>query len=162
MYLAKTINQARLAEMQGSTRPRNAQLLAALWHGMILVSIVVLALLGVVVEEQAGWVVQGWQSAGAARGQRAVRRRRQQSSGGHEALWLPLVQTGQVALVRSLLLWGLWWWSGQVGPGWLRLWLIWLWRGAGLCWPRLRQQRGWRQMERWLTQGQQGLILGWG
>jgi hypothetical protein len=163
MYLAE-INRRRLAQMQGTTRPRNAQLLAALWHGMLLVSIVVLALLGVVVEDQAGWGVPGMQYAAAASGMRAVCRRRQHTSGDYGALWLYLVQTGQIALVRSLLLWGLWWWSGQVGPGWLRLWpwLIWLWRGAGLCWPGLRQQRGWCQLERWLTQGQQWLILGYG
>jgi hypothetical protein len=49
MYLAKTINQARLAEMQGTIGQGNAQLLAALWHGLVIVSIVTLALLGVIV-----------------------------------------------------------------------------------------------------------------
>jgi len=77
--------------MQGTTRPRNAQLLAALWHGMLLVSIVVLALLGVVVEDQAGWGVPGMQYAAAASGLRAVCRRGQHTSGDYGALWLYFV-----------------------------------------------------------------------
>jgi transposase-like protein len=77
--------------------------------------------------------------------------------------WLLLRQNGQVALLRSLLLWGLWLWSGQVGPAWLRLWpwLLWLWQGVGLGWPGLRRSGGWWLTGRWLSQGQQGLLLGY-
>jgi hypothetical protein len=60
MYLAKTINRARLADMQGTTRLRNAQLLTgAVCHRLVIVSIIGLALLGQVVPEQAGWALGG-------------------------------------------------------------------------------------------------------
>jgi transposase-like protein len=149
--------------MQGTMRRRNAQLLAALWHGLVIVSIVALALLGVMVEDQAGWVVPGLQYQTCAGVVRTVQGGREPAASHDVALWRQLVQTGEIALARSLLLWVLWWWSGQVGPGWLRLWpwLIWLGQVVGLYWPGLRQQRGWRQIAQGLAQGQQWLILGY-
>jgi transposase-like protein len=150
--------------MQGTIRLRKAQALAgALWHGLVIVSIIGMALLGQVVTEQAGWVLGGAGSEVVPRRMRCAREQRVRVSSGRAGLWLQLVQSGQIALVRSLLLWGLWWWSGAAGPAWLRLWpwLIWLWRGVGLAWPRLRQQRAWGQVDDWLVQGQAWLVLGY-
>jgi transposase-like protein len=130
------------------------------WHGLVIVSVIALAVLGQVVPEQAGWVLSGGGWA-VSRGQ--VRRAGGEVECVPAAVWLAMVQSGQVALLRSLVLWGLWLWSGQVGPSWLRLWpwLIWLWQGVGWCWPGLRRQRGWCELAHWLTQGQQWLIWGY-
>jgi len=44
-------------------------------------------------------------------------------------LWRHLTHTWHIPLLRSLLLWGLWELSGQVGPAWVRLmpWVVWGW-----------------------------------
>jgi len=148
--------------MQGNIKLGKAQLLVGvLWHGLVLVSIIALALMGQVVPEQAGWVLGGVGSQVAGRRLGWARGGRVGASREQAGRWLPLVRSGQIALLRSLLLWGLWHWSGQVGPAWLRLWpwVLWWWRGVGVYWPGLRRQRGWGQVEQWLAQGQQGLIL---
>ncbi len=150
--------------MQGTTRLGKAQVLTgALGHRLVIVSIIALAFMGQVVPEQAGWVLDGPGTAvvlrrkGCARGGRVV------ATSGRAALWLQLVQTGQIALLRSLLLWGLWSWSGQLGPAWLRLWpwALWLWRSLGLGWPGVRRRASWYHVEHWLVQGQQWLTLGY-
>ena len=66
-------------------------------------------------------------------------------------------------LVRGLLLWGLWAWSGGWGPAWLRLvpWGLWLWRGLGMGWPRLRQQAVWGWVAAGLWQAQRLALLGY-
>jgi hypothetical protein len=86
------------------------------------------------------------------------------ASGGQAELWLPLAQTWQIALLRSLLLWGLWRATGQVGPAWLVLWpwVLWSWRSLGLMWPGLGRRPCWYQLEHWLAQGQRCLTLGYG
>ncbi len=147
--------------MQGTIGRRKAQLLpGAVWHGLVIVSVIGLALLGQVVPEQAGWVVDGGGPGGGVRGRGQAGCADGGEGGVPVAVWLQLAQCGQVALLRSLLLWGLWLWSGRVGPGWLRLWpwLIWLGQGVALCWPALRRRQGWCALVRWLTQGQQWLI----
>jgi len=150
--------------MQGTTRLRKAQLLTGvLWHGLVIVSIIALALLGQVVAEQAGWVLGGVGAEVVGRRMGCARGGCVRASSGQAGLWLQWVQSGQIALLRSLLLWGLWSWSGQMGPAWLRLWpwALWLWRSVGLGWPGLGRRRNWRQVERWLVQGQQWLLLGY-
>jgi hypothetical protein len=147
--------------MQGTTRLRNAQLLTgAVWHRLVIVSIIVLALLGQVVPEQAGWVLGG---PGTEVVLRRVRCARVRVSSEQAALWGQSVRSGQVTLLRSLLLWGLWHWSGQVGPAWLWLWpwALWLWRCLGLRWPGLGRRESWYHVEQWLAQGQQWLTLGY-
>ena len=130
---------------------------------MVIVSIIALAFMGQVVPEQAGWVLGGPGTEVVPRRLRCARGERVRASSGQAALWLQLVQTGQIALLRSLLLWGLWSWSGQVGPAWLRLWpwALWLWHGLGLGWPELGRRQSWYHVERWLAQGQQWLTLGY-
>jgi hypothetical protein len=150
--------------MQGTTRLRKAQLLTGvLWHGLVIVSIIALALLGQVVAEQAGWVLGGVGAEVVGRRKGCARGGCVRASSGQAGLWLQWVQSGQIALLRSLLLWGLWSWSGQMGPAWLRLWpwALWLWRSVGLGWPGMGRRRNWRQVERWLVQGQQWLLLGY-
>jgi hypothetical protein len=149
--------------MQGTIGLRKAQLLASVGHSVVLVSIITLALLGVVVEEQAGWVVPGMPYGAGVRAVRVKHASRAPCGSGDGTLWQQLVRGGQMALLRSLWLWLLWLGSGQVGPAWLRLWpwLIWLWQSVGLCWPGLRRQSSWSALERWLIQGQQWLVWGY-
>jgi hypothetical protein len=114
--------------MQGITGLAKAQLLTgALGHRLVIVSIIALAFMGQVVPEQAGWVLAGPGTAVVLRRKGCVRGGRVVATRGRAALWLQLVQTGQIALLRSLFLWGLWSWSGQLGPVWLRLWPWALW-----------------------------------
>ena len=164
--------------MQGTIRLRNAQLrVGALGHELVIVSIIALAIMGQVVPEQAGWVL-------GDPGPTGVLWRRERSRGGQagtavglQMSWPRLVRSGQIALLRSLLWWGLWQLSGQVGPHWLWLWpwALWAWRSVGLAWPGVRRRASWDAVEqglawgqRWLTLGYAGLVLaswlqqGWG
>ena len=60
-------------------------------------------------------------------------------------------------------MWGLWAWSGQWGWSWLRLvpWALWLWRGVGVGWPRVRQQAAWLWVAEGLWQTQRLVLLGY-
>ena len=66
-------------------------------------------------------------------------------------------------LLRSLLLWRLWAWSGQWGWPWLRLapWAWWLWRGAGVGWPGLCRQTVWVWGAQGLWQAQRLVLVGY-
>ena len=151
--------------MQGTTGLRKTQLrVGALGHELVVVSIIVLALVGQVVPEQAGWVVKAIGSeAVLLRRVRKVVSKGVREGTGQGVIWLHMAQTGQIALVRSLILWGLWALGGQVGPAWLRLWpwALWLWRSLGQARPGLGRRQSWYPVERWLVQGQQWLILGY-
>ncbi len=70
-----------------------------------------------------------------------------------------LVHTWHIPLLRSLMLWGLWEASGQVGSDWLQLlpWLIWLLPDNESLWGRVRQ--GLWQIQRGLMLGYAGLSL---
>ena len=147
--------------MQGTIGGKKAQLAAGVvGHGLVVLSVIALAAMGQVVPEQAGWVL-GDGGRRVVCGLGPVRCAGPGAGRVSAAAWQELAQSAQIALLRSVLLWGLWSWSGQVGPGWLRLWpwLIWLWQGTGLCWPGLRRQRGWWAAKRWLSQGQQWLLV---
>ncbi len=151
--------------MQGTIGLGKAQLLAgAVGHGLVIVSILALACLGQVVPEQAGWVLGGPGTAMVQRRRSCARVSWEPASGGQAELWLQLAQTWQVALLRSLLLWGLWHGSGPLGPAWLALWpwALWLWRSLGLAWPGLGRRPSWYHVEHWLAQGQRWLTLGYG
>ncbi len=103
---------------------------------------------GLIMEEQAGWVtcpcpMAGWRN----RPQRRDRR-----LGWRPGCGCPSPQSWQVALLRSLLLWGLWQLGGQVGPGWL-LWLPWaIWLLSGATGPAGR-------LKALLWQGQRLLVM---
>ena len=89
--------------------------------------------------EQAGWVAQ------AAQGGNYVTR--QPEGKGHArirsyiAYRHRLAHSWKTSLIRSLLLWGMWQISGQVGPEWIVLlpWLIWILPGQGARWGKLRR-----------------------
>jgi transposase-like protein len=92
-----------------------------------------------------------------------VRYRRPGWSSHLAALGQYLAASWSPVLLRSLLLWGLWAWSGQLGWSWLRLvpWALWLWRGVGVGWPSLRQQAAWMWVAEGLWQTQRLVLLGY-
>jgi hypothetical protein len=148
--------------MQGTIRRRIAQPWWLGLHVLAALSLLGLALLGQVPGEVGGWLLRP--VAEACGGQEG----RRSAAGGFR--WGPwwamahyLQQSWRPVLVRSLLLWGLWEWSGRWGPAWLWLvpWFLWLWRGLGAGWPVLRQQGVWQGIERGLWQGQRGLLVGY-
>jgi len=108
-------------------------------HIWLVVHLVWLAQGGVSVVESAGWIVCPprvivWRGRSLGRQWRVHGR-----GGAREGSW----SVGwQIALARSVCLWGLWQIGGGRGPGWLALlpWAIWLLRGigarraAGLVW----------------------------
>ena len=152
--------------MQGTTRLPVYQLALVVLHALVVLSVLGLALLGQLPAEAAGWLIQPAVPRGPAerRWTSGVRVRRpgwprnQLAALGHylAASWPPV-------LLRSLLVWGLWVWSGYWGPAWLRLapWGWWLWRGLGVGWPRLQAQVFWRGAEWTLWQGQRLLLVGY-
>ena len=145
--------------MQGSTGRAGYQVAWALF-GLAVVSVVVLAVLGQVPGAAAGWV-RG-PTLPALRVWRRVRRRPRCWVVPWAALGGYLRQSWRPALVRSLLLWGLWTWGGRWGPAWLWLapWGLWLWQGCGVGWPAWRRGGPWRWVQWGLWQGQR-LLLVW-
>jgi len=150
--------------MQGTTRCRVDQPWLVVLHALAVLSLLGLALLGQVPAEVAGWLVAPAVAAGRHRsrpprwgcappGRRAAGR----------ALGDYLLQSWRPVLLRSLLLWGLWAWSGGWGPAWLRLvpWGLWLWRGAGVRWPGLRRQAAWVWGAAGLWQVQRLVLVGY-
>jgi transposase-like protein len=120
-------------------------------HFLLIASLVLSPVGGLIVEEEAGWVtcspeVAGW------RGLSRWHFRRAKGPRGRPGHGYPSSKSWQVALLRSLLLWGLWRLSGQVGPGWLVWvpWAIWLLSGATGLAGRLRDL---------LWQGQRLLVM---
>jgi transposase-like protein len=150
--------------MQGTTKLRDTQLrVGALGHALVVVSIITLAIMGQGVPEQAGWVLGGASPAGVRCRREWTPGGRVRAAGGPQRLWLPLVRSGQIALLRSLLLWGLWQLSGQIGPRglWLWPWALWGWRSVGLVWPGVCRRPSWSTVEHWLARGQGWLTLGY-
>ena len=145
--------------MQGTTRRRVDQPWLVVLHALAVLSLLGLALLGQVPAEVAGWLVlpavAAGRVAGAARPGGGMRQWR--------ALGDYLPQSWRPVLLRSLLLWGLWAWSGEWGWSWLRLvpWALWLWRGVGMGWPRVRQQAAWLWVAEGLWQTQRLVLLGY-
>jgi transposase-like protein/DNA-directed RNA polymerase subunit RPC12/RpoP len=133
------------------------------WHGLVLVSILTLALLGQIPDSQAGWLttpprVPSLPTIFACRkGQRSplsVHARLR-------SLWQYVVRSWPQAFLRSLLLAVLWSLSGRQGPvlliGWP--WLLWLWQAAAAGWPELGQWPVWRGGRWLLWQGQRLLLV---
>lgn len=149
--------------MQGTTRRRVDQPWLVMLYALAVVSLLGLALLGQVPAEVAGWLVPPAVAAGRVRAGRL-----RGSAAGcwwvhGQALSDYLLQSWRPVLVRGLLLWGLWAWSGGWGPAWLRLvpWGLWFWRGVGVGWPGLRQRAVWSWVERGLWQVQRLALLGY-
>lgn len=135
------------------------------WHGLVLVSILTLALLGQMPDSQAGWLTTPARLPGlptpkpCRKGQDSplsvlVRLR---------SLGRYMVRSWHQALLRSLLLAVLWSVSGRQGPvllvGWP--WLLWLWQAVAAGWPELWQWPAWRGGRWLLWQGQRLLWVGY-
>jgi len=157
--------------MQFSIKRRIVQLVQGRLHALVVFSLLVLAIVGRVPDSQAGWITCPAQVVMVA----PEGRRQQYSHLGRgradrgAACWRTLLRTWHIPFLRSLLLWGLWYLSGQQGPAWVSLvpWGLWLWQRAGLLWPWLRRQPEWQggnwlgwQAQRWLMVGYLGLTLG--
>jgi hypothetical protein len=151
--------------MQGTPRSRVYQPALVVLHGLVVLSVLGLALLGQMPGEAAGWLVQPAVPGGGVRLRPPpqVRFRPAGWSSHLAVLGRYLAETWPPVLLRSLLLWGLWAVSGQWGWSWLRLvpWALWLWRGMGIGWPRLRQQAVWVWGVQGLWQAQRLVLFGY-
>ena len=135
------------------------------WHGLLLVSILTLALLGQMPDSQAGWLTTPPRPPGLPT-TIACRKRQRSPLSVHarlRSLWQYVIRSWPQAFLRSLLLAVLWSLSGRQGPvllvGWP--WLLWLWQAAAVGWPELGQWPVW-QGGRWLLwQGQRLLLVGY-
>jgi Transposase IS66 family len=159
--------------MQGTTRRRDDQPAWVVLHTLGVLSLLGLALLGQVPAEVGGWLVPPAipMAQGRARRVRSSPTRRgcthpgRAAAGraGWRALGDYLLASWRPVLLRSLLLWGLWEWSGRWGPRWLRLlpWALWLWQGVGVGWPHWRSRALWRCVHGGLWQAQRLLLVGY-
>lgn len=130
------------------------------WHTVVLVSLLILAVLGHVPDSQAGWLT--------CPPDRLVSPARQRvgcsPARAGDALGDYVAHTAYQPLMRSLLVFGLWWLSGRRGPPWLLWWpwWVWLWQVAAVVWPGLRHRPGWRVGQWLLWHGQYLLLVGYG
>jgi len=135
------------------------------WHGLVLVSILTLALLGQMPDSQAGWLTAPARLPGLPT--TIANRKRQYSPLSVPArlrsLWQYVVRSWPQAFLRSLLLAVLWSLSGRQGPVLLVSWpwLLWLWQAVAAGWPELGQGPVWRGGRWFLWQGQRLLLVGY-
>jgi transposase-like protein len=151
-----------MAHMQHITKRSRAQL--QIWHGLILVSVFGIVLLGNPQDSQAGWIAVPV----CAPGLPSMRGRRPKRGAGLlfcrlDGLSCYVRHSWRQPLLRSLLLAGLWFGSGRQGPvvliGWP--WLVWLWQAVGVGWPQLTHQAIWRTGHWLLWQGQRAVLVGY-
>jgi len=149
--------------MQCITKRRIVQLALVRWHILVVLGLLVLILGGQLPESLAGWLACPPPVVSDAtiprRGRRFVSARR----GSPGRFWRHLRRTIHLPLLRSGLLWGLWFCSGAVGPVWIGLvpWGLWVWQSSGVLWPRLRRQPEWRAIHWLCWQGQRLVLLGY-
>ena len=163
MYLAEN-NRRRLAQLQGTTSHRVYQPAWVVLPGLAVLSVIGLAVLGHVPGAAAGWIIRPRVAGGLVRVRRAGAVVLVGATGSHlAAAGRYLAQSWRSVLLRSLLLWGLWALSGGWGLAWLRRvpWGVWLWRGAGVGWPGLRQQAVWVWGAEGLGQVQRRRLVGY-
>lgn len=148
--------------MQHTTKRSQIQL--QVWHGLMLLGALGIALRGHPQDSQAGWIAVPVCLPGPA----FVRSRRSRKEAALspcqlEGLYCYVKHSWPQPLVRSLLLAGLWSGSGQQGPallvGWP--WLLWLWQGVGVGWPHVAHRAAWRVGHWLLWQGQRVLLMGY-
>ena len=144
--------------MKHTTKPLYAQL--RIWHFLVLVSVLTLALLGRPPDSQIGWLTEQpgltrWSSPRFTTPGQAVGLNHRQDASWHYLAdsWLP-------PCLRSLLLMGLWSVTGRRWPAILVVWpwLVWLWQGLVVVWPELARQPGWQRGYRLLWQGQHVVV----
>ncbi len=135
------------------------------WHGLVLVSILTLALLGQIPDSQAGWLTVPPRLASLPSAFACQKRQRSALSVPTRlrSVWQYMVRSWPQAFLSSLLLAVLWSLSGRQGPvllvGWP--WLLWLWQAAAAGWPELGQGPVWRGGRWLLWQGQRLLLVGY-
>jgi Transposase IS66 family len=153
-----------LAHMKHTTKAQRVQL--QFWHGLVLLSLLTLALLGRPPDSQAGWLLCPPRLVYVP----GIHRRRQATSRSVLPLAARLrnveryvIQSWPQPMVRSLLLTLLWSAGARRGPmalvGWP--WLLWLWQVAAAGWPELSQRSAWRAGGWLVWQGQRLLLLGY-
>ena len=140
--------------MDSSISRRLWQLMGVRIHGLVVLSVVVLALLGRPVEGQEGWWVSGPPVAVVATGCQNGRRQRRGGRRGQKGAWW---MGWQWAGLRSLLLWGLWRQGEQACWWWP--WAWWSWQCVGRRWPGIRRWPEWRAVGWLLWQGQRVLVV---
>ena len=118
-------------------------------HALVVVTCLLLGIQGEIPESVAGWVTCPptvytvcTDGRRCRRGKPLVAKRQAQWSEG----WRYACLTWHLPLVRGVALGALWLAGGQIGPLWIigLPWSLWLWRVAGVLWPWLYAQPGWR------------------
>jgi len=149
--------------MQCITKRRIVQLALVRWHLLVVLGLLVLVLGSQMPDCMAGWLacppqVVHWGAVARRRGRLVPAGRRSTA-----CPWQHLRRTIHLPLLRSGLLWSLWFWSGPVGPVWICLVPLglWLWQSTGILWPQLRWQPEWRGIHWLCWQGQRLLLLGY-
>jgi transposase-like protein len=155
---------SEMARMKHITKAPFMQL--QLWHGLVLVSILTLALFGQMPDSQAGWLTTPPRLP-VLPATIACRKRQRSPLSAHarlRSLWLYVVRSWPQAFLRSSLLGVLWFLSGGRGPVFLVVgwpWILWLWQAAAAGWPELGQGPVWRGGRWVLWQGQRLLLVGY-
>jgi transposase-like protein/DNA-directed RNA polymerase subunit RPC12/RpoP len=149
--------------MKHTTKRSFAQLQS--WHGLVLLSLLVLALVGQPADSQAGWLTCPPRPPSLPT--TSTCRNRQCRSLSFHVRLRSLRQYAAYSwvqpLLRSVLLAVLWSLGGRQGSvvllGWP--WLLWLWQAAAVGWPELSQEPVWRAGRWLLWQGQRVLLVGY-
>jgi transposase-like protein len=150
--------------MQHIIKPSFAQL--RFWHGLVLFSILILALLGQVPDSQSGWLTCPPHLPSLP----TLCLGRKRTHAGPSLrdrlpnLWRYARCSWPQPVLRSFLLALFWSLSGGQGPALLIAWpwLLWLWQGIAIGWPEWSQQPIWRGSHWLLWQGQRLLLVGYG
>jgi len=152
-----------MAHIQHTTKRTLTQF--QLLHGLAVLSLLGLALLGRPVESQVGWIPCPARAPGLPPLpiRRKGRRLSQSACGRLRPLWHYVSRSWYQPCLRSLVLAVLWAVSGRQGPvliiGWP--WLLWVWLGVALSWPEVGQAAAWRAGHWLLWQGQRLLLVGY-
>lgn len=160
--LAKKHNteSCELTHMQHIIKPPFAQL--RFLPGLVLFSILILALLGQAPDSQCGWHTCPPRVPSVATMYDGRKRLRPGLSlrGRLHSLWRYATRSWPQPVLRSLLLAVFWSLSGCQGPAGLIAWpwLLWLWQAVTAGWPELGHQPMWR-CGRWLLWHGQRVLL---
>jgi len=150
--------------MNYSLKNRLGHLLAVRLQLLVMISWLLLALNGQMIESGWGWVSCPPQVAGLEERRRTIRSGGSQGKSSGSRQWRMLGRQWWLPAGRSLVLGNLWLASGGKLPGWwVSLpWLVWLWQQSGWWWPGLRGQPEWRLGGWLLWQGQRLVLIGAG
>jgi transposase-like protein len=135
------------------------------WHGLVLFSILILALLGQAPDSQCGWLACPPRLPSLP--PLCLGRKKTYSGlslrGRLHNLWCYVTRSWPQPVLRSLLLALLWSLGGRPGPVLLIVWpwLLWLWQGIAVGWPELSRQPMWCGSLWLLWQGQRLLLVGY-